>query len=155
MTYPVIKISFDNDIFDNHFYIQLVIRTTTCLNTLPTWADFRVILIFHYTPLQRGPCLSGQPGLISPLTWESGEHSILFNIDLLIEYGTSCCGHLTVTLFNTMPYIGIWHAFSCQHSHYICAGMGWDIRAMGQIVTKWLKETLDCRLIFGLQHIVW
>ena len=63
MTYPVIMISFDNDIFDNHFYIQLMMRTTTCLNTLPAWDGFRVILIFHYTPLQRGPCLSGQPGM--------------------------------------------------------------------------------------------
>ena len=26
---------------------------------------------------------------------------------ILIEYGTSCCGHVTVTLFDTMPYIGI------------------------------------------------
>ena len=34
----------------------------------------------------------------------------------------------------------------------ICAGMGWDISAVGQIVTKWLKETLDCRLIFGPQQ---
>ena len=73
----------------------------------------------------------------------------------LIEYGTSCCGHVTVTLFNTMPYIGIWHAFSFQHSHYIRASMGWDISAMSQIVTKWLKETRDCRLIIGLQHKVW
>ena len=50
MTYPVIMISFDNDIFDNHFYIQMVIRTTTCLNTLPTWAGFRVILTLTYIP---------------------------------------------------------------------------------------------------------
>ena len=56
-------ISFDNDIFDNHFYIQLLMGTTTCLNTLPTWDGFRVIFIFQYTPLQRGPCLSGQPGM--------------------------------------------------------------------------------------------
>ena len=25
----------------------------------------------------------------------------------LIEYGTSCCGHVTVTLFDMMSYIGI------------------------------------------------
>ena len=43
---------------------------------------------------------------------------------------------------------GIWHAFKFQHSHYICAGMGWDISAMGQIVTKWLKET-------GLSPYLW
>ena len=38
------------------------------LNTLPTWAGFRVILIFHYTPLQRGPSLSGHPGCRSHMT---------------------------------------------------------------------------------------
>ena len=50
MTYLVIMISFDNDIFDNYLHIQLMIRTTICLNTLPTWDCFRVILIFHYLP---------------------------------------------------------------------------------------------------------
>ena len=50
MIYPVIMISFDNDIFDNYLHIQLMIRTTTCLNALPTWDGFRVILIFHYLP---------------------------------------------------------------------------------------------------------
>ena len=36
MTYPAIMIYFDNDIFDNHLHIQLMIWVTTCLNTLPT-----------------------------------------------------------------------------------------------------------------------
>ena len=48
MTYPAKIISFDNDIVDNHLHIQLMIRTSTCLNTLPTLDGFSVILIFHY-----------------------------------------------------------------------------------------------------------
>ena len=33
--------------------------------------------------------------------------------------------------------------------------MGWDISAMGQIITKWLQVTLDGPFIFGLKHKVW
>ena len=48
MTYPAKIISFDNDIFDDHLHIRLMIRTTTCLNTLSTLDGPIVILIFHY-----------------------------------------------------------------------------------------------------------
>ena len=50
MTYPAKIISFNNDIFDKHLHIQLMIRITTCLNTLPTLDGLSVILIFHYWP---------------------------------------------------------------------------------------------------------
>ena len=46
----------------------------------------------------------------------------------LIKYGTSCCGHVTVTLFDIMSYIGYWHAF--KFSHYICAGMWIEISVL-------------------------
>ena len=50
MTYPAKLISFDNDIFDNHLHIRLMIRTTTSLNTRPTLDGLIGILIFHYWP---------------------------------------------------------------------------------------------------------
>ena len=50
MTYPAKIISFDNDIFDNHLHIRLMIRTTTSLNTRPTLDGLIGILIFHYWP---------------------------------------------------------------------------------------------------------
>ena len=47
MTYPAIVI-FYNDIFHKHLHIQLMIRTTICLSTLPTLDGPNVILIFSY-----------------------------------------------------------------------------------------------------------
>ena len=43
-TYPVIIVSFDYDIFDNHLHIQLMILATTWLNSLLILDALRVIL---------------------------------------------------------------------------------------------------------------
>ena len=62
------------------------------------------------------------------------------------------CGHVTITLFDIIHYIGLLTLFLFQHFHYIWAHTDWNISCMAQFIPN-SKKPLDSQLISRLDTI--